>query len=58
MSKGIKIEIHSGELGWQSSPVEVKKLGNAFSIPVHIVSGAGHGLPKDYVSNVVDRFLN
>ena len=41
----------------QSNPADVKKLSEALSIPVHIVSGAGQGLPKEYVSNVLDRFL-
>ncbi len=58
MTTPVNAEIHTGELDWQSNPATVKKLGEALSIPVHIVSGAGHGLPKEYVSNVLDRFLN
>jgi hypothetical protein len=57
MTAPLNAEIHTGELDWQSNPAAVKKLGEALSIPVHIVAGAGHGLPKEYVSNVLDRFL-
>ena len=57
MTAPINAEIHTGELDWQSNPAAVQKLGEALSIPVHIVAGAGHGLPKEYVSNVLDRFL-
>ena len=57
MTAPINAEIHTGELDWQSNPAAVKKLGEALSIPVHIVAGAGHGLPKEYVVNVLDRFL-
>ena len=57
MTAPINAEIHTGELDWQSNPAAVKKLGEALSIPVHIVAGAGHGLPKEYVANVLDRFL-
>ena len=57
MTAPLNAEIHTGELDWQSNPAAVKKLGEALSIPVQIVAGAGHGLPKEYVSNVLDRFL-
>ena len=57
MTAPLNAEIHTGELDWQSSPVAVKKLGEALSIPVHIVLGAGHGLPKEYVSKILDCFL-
>ncbi len=57
MTAPFNAEIHTGELDWQSSPSVVKKLGEALSIPVHIVAGAGHGLPKEYVSKILDRFL-
>jgi len=57
MTAPFNAEIHTGELDWQSSPSAVKKLGEALSIPVHIVAGAGHGLPKEYVSKILDCFL-
>ena len=57
MTAPLNAEIHTGELDWQSNPAAVKQLGEALSIPVHIVAEAGHGLPKEYVSNVLDRFL-
>ena len=57
MTAPLNAEIHTGELDWQSNPIAVKKLGDALSIPIHIVPGAGHGLPKEYVANVLDRFF-
>jgi len=57
MTAPFNAEIHTGELDCQSSPSAVKKLGEALSIPVHIVAGAGHRLPKEYVSNILDYFL-
>jgi hypothetical protein len=53
MTAPLNAEIHTGELDWQSYPPAVKKLGEALSIPVDVVAGAGHGLPKDYVTKVL-----
>lgn len=49
---------HNGELDWQSHPPTVKKLGEALSIPVHVVSGARHGIPQEYVTKVLDKTLD
>lgn len=57
MTAPLNAEIHTGELDWQSNPAAVKKLSEALSIPFQIVPRAGHSLPKEYVSNVLDRFL-
>jgi hypothetical protein len=57
MTAPLNAEIHTGEFDWQSSPVAVTKLGEALSIPVHIVAGAGHGLPKEYVSKVLNCLI-
>lgn len=54
MPAPLNAEIHTGELDWQSHPEGVKKLGDALSIPVHIVVGVGHSLPKEYVSTILE----
>ena len=57
MTAPLNAEIHTGELDWQSHPPAVKKLGEALSTPVHVVPGAGHGLPKEYVSRLLDSIF-
>jgi len=57
MAAPMKAEIHTGELDWQSSPKGVQRLGEALGIPVHVVTGAGHNLPKEYVGKILDRWL-
>jgi hypothetical protein len=57
MTAPLNAEIHTGELDWQSFPPAVKKLGESLSIPVHVVPSAGHGLPKKYVSNILDSMF-
>ncbi len=57
MTAPLNAEIHTGELDWQSYPPAVKKLGEALSIAVNVVAGAGHGLPKAYVAKVLDNAL-
>lgn len=54
MPTPLNIQIHTGELDWQSTPQAVKILGQHLGIDVHIVSGAGHNLPKEYVSKLLD----
>jgi hypothetical protein len=54
MTAPLNAEIHTGELDWQSHPPAVKKLGEALSMPVHVVAGAGHGLPKAYAAGILD----
>ena len=46
-------QIHVGSEDWQSNPEDVKKLG----IKTVIVPNAGHRLPIDYVSNILDSWL-
>ena len=50
-------EIHVGANDWQSNPRAVSSLGRQLGIPVCVVPDAGHGLPKAYVSNVLDHWL-
>ena len=48
-------EIHVGADDWQSNPASVKAFGSTLGIPVTVVPNAGHSLPQDYVSGVLDR---
>ena len=50
-------EIHVGSDDWQSCPNAIA-FGKMVSMKVHVVDGAGHGLPKAYVSDMLDRFIN
>lgn len=53
----LNCQIHVGELDWQSNPNNVSKLGLSLNIPVSIVPNAGHMLPKEYISTVLDNWL-
>jgi hypothetical protein len=48
-------EIHVGAADWQSNPASVKAFGSMLGVIVNVVPNAGHSLPKDYVSGVLDR---
>ena len=50
-------EIHVGSEDWQSNPVNVKTFADLVGLKVHVVQNAGHMLPKDYVSDLLDRWL-
>ena len=49
---------HVGSEDWQSNPENVLKFAALLSLPVRVVPGAGHQLPKDYVSKLIENFLN
>lgn len=51
-------EIHVGSEDWQSNPDAISKFGEAVSIPVNIVQDKGHMLGKDYVGQLLDRWLS
>ncbi len=51
-------EIHVGQDDWQSSPANVAAFASLVGIKVNIVEGAGHSLPKDYVGQLLDRWLS
>jgi len=51
-------EIHVGSEDWQSKPDAVTAFGGSVSIPVNIVEGKGHMLGSDYVSPILDRWIN
>jgi hypothetical protein len=49
--------IHVGSEDWQSVPENVMQFGVLTGIPVTVVEKAGHMLPKDYVSRILDDWL-
>ena len=49
---------HVGSEDWQSNPENVTKFARLLGLPVTIVSNAGHQLPKEYVSLLLDDLLN
>ena len=51
-------EIHVGEQDWQSNPEHVSELGSLLNISVTVVPRAGHMLPKEYVTTVLDQWLS
>ncbi len=52
-----KCEVHVGSEDWQSNPANVSAFGSKLGIDVTIVPNAGHTLPKEYVGNLLDRWL-
>ncbi len=50
-------EIHVGSEDWQSIPDNVTAFATLVNGQVTVVEGAGHSLPKEYVSSVLDRWL-
>jgi hypothetical protein len=53
----LNAQIHVGSEDWQSNPEQVQRFGELTKIPVTIVYGAGHMLPKSYVANLLDEWL-
>jgi len=53
----IHCEVHVGSENWQSNPVNVTAFGSFLGINVTVVPNAGHMLPKEYVGNLLDRWL-
>ena len=51
----LKCEIHVGSEDWQSCPNAIA-FGKLVGMTVNVFEGAGHGLPKDYVSSLLDNF--
>lgn len=50
-------QIHVGSEDWQSNPKNVSAIGRLMGIPVHVIPGNGHMLEKNYVGNLLDRWL-
>ena len=51
-------EIHVGAQDWQSNPDNVVKLAQLLNLLVTVVPDTGHMLDKQYVSSVLDRWLD
>ena len=51
-------QIHVGAEDWQSNPTNLKVLGAMLDIDVTVVPNAGHMLPKKYVGDLLDKWLN
>jgi hypothetical protein len=52
----INCSFHVGSEDWQSNPENVTKFASLLGLPVTVVTNAGHQLPKDYVSLLLDNF--
>lgn len=50
-------EIHVGSEDWQSNPNNVKTFADLVGIKVNVVQDGGHMLPKEYVGNLLDKWL-
>ena len=46
---------HVGSQDWQSNPANVTKFASLLGLPVTVVPNAGHKLPKEYVSLLLDN---
>ena len=54
----LNCEIHVGSLDWQSNPTNVEMFGALTGLKVTVVAEAGHMLPKEYVSMLLDKWLS
>lgn len=54
----INCSFHVGSEDWQSNPENVTKFASLLGLPVTVVPNAGHQLPKEYVSTLLDELLN
>ena len=52
----LNCSFHVGSEDWQSNPGNVTKFASMLGLPVTVVPNAGHQLPKDYVSSLLDDF--
>lgn len=52
-----QIEIHVGELDWQSNPENVQALAKLMAWDVKVVPAAGHMLPRAYVGALLDKWI-
>ena len=51
-------EIHVGSEDWQSNPANVIAFGSMLGIEVTVVPNAGHMLPKGYVGDLFNKWIN
>ena len=54
----LNCEIYVGAEDWQSNPTNVELFGSLTGLKVSVVPEAGHMLPKEYVSMLLDKWLN
>ena len=52
----LNCSFHVGSEDWQSNPENVTKFANLLGLPVTVIPNAGHQLPIDYVSSLLDNF--
>lgn len=50
-------EVHVGAEDWQSNPTNVTAFGSMLGIDITVVPNAGHMLPKEYVADLLSRWL-
>jgi len=53
----LNCEIHVGSLDWQSNPTNVEMFGLLTGLNVTVIPEAGHMLPKEYINNLLDKWL-
>ena len=53
----LNCEIHVGSNDWQSNPSNVELFGSLTGLKVTVIPEAGHMLPKEYVSKLLDKWL-
>lgn len=53
----LNCEIHVGTEDWQSCP-NAKAFGEMVGVKVNLVAGAGHMLPREYVSELLNQWRN
>jgi hypothetical protein len=51
----INCSFHVGSEDWQSDPENVTAFARALGMPVTVVPGVGHQLPKDYIASLLDN---
>lgn len=55
--KPLNCQIHVGTEDWQSVPANVAKFSELIGVDVKLVQGAGHMLGKDYVGDLLNKWL-
>ena len=53
----LNCEIHVGSEDWQSNPTNVELFGSLTGLKVSVVPEAGHMIPKEYVSMLLNKWL-
>ena len=53
----LNCEIHVGSKDWQSNPEDVSEFAKLLNIPIQVVENNGHMLDKEYVQELLDRWV-